>query len=118
MIISIFHYNQVQLYSNIIEEQCNVKIGEGLIEFRLVKSEETLWGKLASEGDKEMLASKREEAITISHQRAKQEKQEKAKRKREEEQFAIKEQMRLEQEDKERVEKEKQVLYICNNTIY
>ena len=101
---------EVHLFRAVIEEQCTVKIGNGLIVFHLTKREEGIWGQLCSEVDsKDELTEKRTAAVEHSHQRAKEDKEERAKKKREEEQFAIKQQMKLEEDDKERIEKQKQV---------
>ena len=96
-----------------MEEKCSVRLGNGVIEFRLLKTEEKLWGKLNETKSKEEMASKRQEAILASQKREKELKDERAKRKREEEQFAIREQMKLEQTKRENMEKQKQVyIYI------
>ena len=101
---------EVYLYAEVIEEQCTVKVGNGVIEFRLIKKEIGLWGDLVSKEaeSKHVLEEKRAEAVEKVRRVAAEEAEARAKKKREEEQFAIREQMRLEQEQRERIEGEKQ----------
>lgn len=101
---------EVHLFAPVEEEQCTAKIGNGVIEFRLIKKEPGVWGKLASgkSEDKAFMVERRAEAIEHAHKTAAEIADQKAKKKREEEQYAIKQQMRLEEEDRERIEREKQ----------
>lgn len=102
---------EVQLLAPVLEEKCLVKIGNGIIHFRLVKKTPGLWGRLDAPdgGNKASMAEKRAAALAHAQQKAAEEDAEKVKQKREEEQFAIKQQMRLENEEKERIERVKQV---------
>ena len=101
---------EVYLYADVIEEQCTARVGNGIIEFRLIKKEAGLWGNLASEEteDKQVLGEKRAEAVEKVQRSAAEQAEARAKKKREEEQFAIREQMKLEQAQRERIEGEKQ----------
>ena len=101
---------EVYLYGEVIEEQCTAKVGNGVIEFRLIKKEIGLWGSLASKEaeTKHVLEEKRAEAVEKVRKTAAELAEARAKKKREEEQFAIREQMRLEQEQREKIEGEKQ----------
>ena len=103
---------EVQLFAPVVEEQCTAKVGNGKIDFRLVKRTAGLWGILNNPDDRNRDAMKgnREKAIARAQERAEQDIKDRAKKKREEEQYAIKEQMRIEQEERERIEKEKQVI--------
>ena len=103
---------EVQLFAPVVEEQCTVKLGNGKIDFRLVKRTAGLWGSLnhPDAGSKDAMKGNREKAIARAHERAEQEVEDRAMKKREEEQYAIKEQMRIEQEERERIEREKQVI--------
>lgn len=110
---------EVQLFAPVVEEQCEAKVGNGTVEFRLVKKTVGLWGSLNNPDarSKEAMKENREKAIARAHERAELDSKDRAKKKREEEQYAIKEQMRIEQEEQERIEKEKQVIthssYVC-----
>ena len=103
------YFFEVQLYRPVIEDQCTVRIGNGVILFTLVKEEKGIWGQLFSEEDKESMIEKRKVAVDHAQKQAEQDRAEKAKKKRDEEQFAIKKQMKLDEEERERIEKEKQV---------
>lgn len=102
---------EVQLFAPVLEEKCTVRIGNGVVDFRLVKRSPGLWNRLvAPEGeDKSCMVEKRSEAIAHAHKKAAEEREERAKKKREEEQFAIKQQMKLEEEERGRIERIKQV---------
>lgn len=103
---------EVYLHAAVVEDQCTVKLGNGIIEFRLIKKELGLWGSLICKEtaeDKNVLAEKRTEAMEVVKKVAVEETEARAKKKREEERFAIREQMRLEQEERERIEADKQV---------
>ena len=101
---------EVHLFAQVAEEQCTAKVGNGVIEFRLIKKESGMWGSLASveSEEKDVMVEKRAEAIEHAHKKAAELAEEKAKKKREEEQFAIRQQMKLEEEERERIEREKQ----------
>ena len=102
---------EVYLAAEVVEEKCTVKLGDGAVEFRLVKKESELWGALAAKdvvGDKEALAEKRTGAVEAVGKAAVERAEARAAKKREEERYAIREQMRLEQEARERIEGEKQ----------
>ena len=101
---------EVLLYAPVVEEQCVARVGNGVIDFMLIKKEQGLWGRLASEEsqDKEKMVEKRAEAVDYAHKAAKELAEQKAKKKREEETFAIKQQMKLEAEERERIDQEKQ----------
>lgn len=102
---------ELQLFAPVVEEQCSVRIGNGMVEFRLVKRNPGLWTRLrAPEGeDESSMVEKRSEAIAHAHKKAAEEGEARAKKKREEEQFAIKQQMKLEEEERARIERTKQV---------
>lgn len=97
---------EVHLFALVVEEKCTAKVGNGVIEFVLVKEEPGLWGRLNSEEstDKSVMAEKRQEAIDHVHKTAAETADLKAKKKKEEETFAIKQQMKLEEEERERIE--------------
>lgn len=101
---------EVYLYADVVEEQCTARVGNGIIEFRLIKKEAGLWGNLASKEteDKQVLGEKRAEAVEKVQRSAAEEAEARAKKKREEERFVIREQMKLEQAQRERIEGEKQ----------
>lgn len=101
---------EVYLHAEVLEEQCTARVGNGVIEFRLIKKEVGLWGDLASKEteDRLVLGEKRAEAVEKVQRVAVEQAEARAKKKREEEQFAIREQMKLEQEERERIEAEKQ----------
>ena len=101
---------EVYLYADVVEEQCTARVGNGIIEFRLIKKEAGLWGNLASEEteDKQVLGEKRAEAVEKVQRSAAEQAEARAKKKREEERFVIREQMKLEQAQRERIEGEKQ----------
>ena len=103
---------EVQLFASVVEEQCTAKVGNGKIDFRLVKRKAGLWGSLNSSNarSKEAMKENREKAIARAQEHAKQAIEDRDKKKREEDQYAIKEQMRIEQEERERIEREKQVI--------
>ena len=92
-----------------MEEKCNVKVGNGVIEFRLAKQEEREWGQLMRTVGREDMVGARERAVLASQLKEKSIVEERAKKKREEEQYAIREQMKLEQEKREAIAMEKQV---------
>lgn len=97
--------------NSVIEDQCSVAVGNGVIEFRLVKQEEGLWEKLASTTNKKEMAEKREQAVEEAQKSEKKRSEERARKKKEEERFAIKEQMRIEQEERDDIKKQKDVMY-------
>ena len=101
---------EVLLYAPVIEERCVARVGNGMIDFTLVKKEPGIWGRLHSgeSESKEKMIEKRAEAVDYAHRSAKELAEQKAKKKREEESFAIKQQMKLEEEERERIEREKQ----------
>lgn len=101
---------EVLLYAPVIEERCVARVGNGVIDFTLIKKEPGIWGRLNSEESesKEKMIEKRAEAVDYAHRSAKELAEQKAKKKREEESFAIKQQMKLEEEERERIEQEKQ----------
>lgn len=93
-----------------IEEKCRAKVGNGLIEFCLMKKDEGLWGQIGSSTiDKDEMKRRRDEAVLASHQREKELVEKRAKAKKQEETFAIREQMKIEQEKRDRIEKVKKV---------
>ena len=100
---------EVQLFATVVEEQCSVKIGNGVVEFRLLKARPGIWGRLATQEDKINMAERRLEAIVHSHKKATEESEVRVKKKREEEQFAISQQMKLEEQEAARIEAVKQV---------
>ncbi len=99
------------MFASVVEEKCNVRVGNGVIEFQLVKEDHgTMWGQIHStDTSKTHVASKREEALRLSQQREQELIEKRAKLKREEERFAIRQQMKLEQEKREQLEREKEV---------
>ncbi len=101
---------EVLLYAPVIEERCVARVGNGVIDFTLIKKEPGIWGRLNSEEaeSKEKMVEKRAEAVDYVHKSAKELAEQKAKKKREEESFAIRQQMKLEEEERERIEQEKQ----------
>ena len=101
---------EVYLYAEVVEERCTARVGNGVVEFRLVKREAGMWGRLDSEEaqDKHVLGERRAEAVEKVQKATAEQAMARAKKKREEEQFAIREQMKLEQEQRERIEREKQ----------
>ncbi len=101
---------EVHLFAPVEEELCSAKIGNGAIEFRLIKKEPKVWGRLVSaeSEDKAFMVEKRAEAIDHAHKSAAEMAEEKAKKKREEERYAVKQQMKLEEDERERIEGEKQ----------
>ena len=104
---------EVQLFAEVVEEQCSVKIGNGVVEFRLLKASPGMWGHLAAQEDKNGMVERRMEAIAHAHKKAAEDKEARAKKKREEEQFAIRQQMKLEEQETARIEAVKQV-YLYN----
>ena len=101
---------EVLLYAPVVEEQCVARVGNGVIDFTLIKKEPVLWGRLSSEEseNKETMIERRAEAVDYAHKAAKELAEQKAKKRREEESFAIKQQMKLETEERERIAQEKQ----------
>ena len=101
---------EVHLFALVAEEKCTAKVGNGVIEFVLVKEEPGLWGQLTSEEskDKAFMSDKRREAIEHAQKTAAEVAEQKAKKKKEEETFAIKQQMKLEEEERARIEQVKQ----------
>lgn len=101
---------EVLLYAPVIEERCIARVGNGMIDFTLIKKEPGIWGRLHSEESesKEKMIEKRAEAVDYAHRSAKELAEQKAKKRREEESFAIKQQMKLEEEEREKIEREKQ----------
>ena len=101
---------EVLLYASVIEERCTARVGNGMINFTLVKKEPGIWGRLRSEESesKKKMIEKRAEAVDYAHRTAKEVAEQKAKKKREEESFAIRQQMKLEEEERGRIEREKQ----------
>ena len=101
---------EVHLHAPVVEEQCSAKVGNGVIEFRLIKKEPGLWGRLSSAAseDKDFMVDRRAEAVEYVHKKATELAEQKAKKKREEERYAIKQQMKLEEEEQERIKQEKQ----------
>ena len=101
---------EVLLYASVIEERCVARVGNGMINFTLIKKEPGIWGRLHSEESesKEKMIEKRAEAVDYAHRSAKEVADQKAKKKREEESFAIRQQMKLEEEERGRIEREKQ----------
>ena len=102
---------EAYLHAEVVEEHCTARVGNGVIEFRLLKKDAGLWGRLlapeAAE-DRRVLAEKRAEAVEAVRKATEQQAEARAKKKREEERFAVREQMKLEQEERERIEREKQ----------
>ena len=102
---------EVYLAAEVVEEQCTVKVGDGAVEFRLLKKETGLWGTLAAsdvDQDKQTLAEKRAEAVEVVGKAAVGRAEARAAKKREEDRYAVREQMRLEQEARGRIEGQKQ----------
>ena len=102
---------EVQLFAPVAEEKCTVRIGNGVVLFRLVKKTPGIWSKLAElEGEeKSAMSEKRSEAVAQAHRKAAEEREEKTKKKKKEETFAINKQIKLEQEERARIEAVKQV---------
>ena len=103
---------EVYLEGEVVEEACTVRVGDGAVEFRLVKKKSGLWGALAAGDvgeDRQILAEKRAEAVETVGKAAVEKAEARAVKKREEERYAVREQMRLEQEERARIEEEKQV---------
>ena len=110
----------MNLFESVIEEECNVRVGNGVIEFHLIKEYSKIWGQIQSPTcTKDKAASKREEAIRISQQREQDLMEKNAKIKRDEERFAIRQEMKLEQEKRDSLEKEKKVVMatMMNNVL-
>ena len=101
---------ELHLFKPVTESQSTAQIGKGVINFRLVKKEPTLWGRLHSHEseDKEAMVAARAEAVAHSQRVDAELREERARKKREEEQYAIQQQMKQEQEERDRIEKEKQ----------
>lgn len=101
---------EVHLFKHVVEAQSTAKIGNGIINFRLLKKEPKVWGRLNSHEseDKGTMAAMRTEAVAQSQRTEAELREEKAKKKREEEQYAIQQQMKQEQEERDRIEREKQ----------
>ena len=101
---------EVHLHAPVVEEQCTAKVGNGVIDFRLIKMEPRLWGRLSSaeSEDRKFMVDRRVEAVEYAHKKATELAEQKAKKKREEERYAVKQQMKLEEEERERIKQEKQ----------
>ena len=102
---------EVYLRGAVVEEKCVVRVGDGSVEFRLVKREPGVWGGLVdieAVGDKKVMSGRRAEAVEAVGKGEVERAEARAVKKREEERFAVREQMRLEQEQRERIEGEKQ----------
>ncbi len=101
---------EVHLFALVVEEKCTAKVGNGVIEFVLIKQEPGTWGRLNSEESKEksVMVEKRREAIEHVQKTAAEVVEQKAKKKKEEETFAIRQQMKLEEDERERIETIKQ----------
>ena len=97
---------EVYLFAPVVEERCTAKVGNGVIEFILVKETESLWSTLVSEEseDKAVMDEKRKEAIEHARKVAEKVAEDKAKKAREEKTFAIKKEMKLEEEEREHIE--------------
>ncbi len=97
---------EVHLHAPVLEERCTAKVGNGVIEFVLMKEEEGIWGRLESQEseNKEFMSAKRAEAVEHAEKAAANLAKENAKKKREEERFAIRQEMKLEDEERERIE--------------
>lgn len=97
---------EIHLYAPVLEEKCTAKIGNGVVEFILVKEEQGLWGRLTSEEseDETAMSAKRAEALEHVQKVSRELAEERAKKKKEEERFAVKEEMRLEEEEREQIE--------------
>ena len=56
---------EVHLHAPVMEEQCSAKVGNGVIEFRLIKKVPGLWGRLSSAAseDKDFMVDRRVEAV-------------------------------------------------------
>ena len=98
-----------------MEEKSCARVGGGVIELRLCKKEEMIWGQLQSslkgnmkwymselcgiysiiQVDKEGMKKKREEAVKVAQERAEQEQTERATKRRDAEKFSIKQQMKV-----------------------
>ena len=100
---------EVHLHAPILEEKCTVKVGNGVVNFILMKEEQGIWQRLESEDSesKELMIEKRAEAAEHAQKAAAKLAEEKAKKKKEEETFAIKQEMKLEEEERERIEQVK-----------
>lgn len=100
---------EVHLHAPVLEEKCTAKIGNGAVNFLLVKEEPGLWGSLASaeSQDKQVMKEKRAEALKHAEEETAKLAEERAKKKREEERFAVKQEMKLEQEEREKIEQVK-----------
>lgn len=101
---------EVLLHAPVIEERCIARVGDGVINFILIKKEPKLWGRLESEEseNKDKMIEKRAEAVDYAHKAAKELAEQRAKKKREEESYAIRQQMKLEEEERERIAQQKQ----------
>ncbi len=101
---------EVHLFAPVEEEQCRARVGNGVVEFRLLKKDPHVWGRLSSAEceDKAFMVEKRAEAIGRAHKSAAEMAEQKAKKKQEEERYAVKQQIKLEEDDRERIEGEKQ----------
>lgn len=101
---------EVHLFALVVEEKCTAKVGNGVIEFVLIKEEPGIWGRLNSEEsrEKDFMTEKRAEAIEHAQKAAAELAEQKAKKKRDEDTYAIRQQMKLEEEERERIEQVKQ----------
>lgn len=101
---------EVHLFKLVVETQSTAKIGKGVINFRLIKKEPGLWGRLNSyeSEDKDAMVAKRAEAVAHSQRLQAELREDRAKKKREEEQYVIQQQMKQEQEERDRIERDKQ----------
>ena len=109
---------EVFLFAPVVEEKSCARVGGGVIELRLYKKEEMIWGQLQSSlkgnmkwymselcgiysciiiipVDKEGMKKKREEAVKVAQERAEQEQAERATKRRDAEKFSIKQEMKV-----------------------
>ncbi len=98
---------EVHLFAPVVEEKCTAKVGNGVIEFILIKEEHRLWGTLVSEEsqDKAVMMEKRQEAMDHAAATAAKVAEDKAKKIREEKTFAIKKEMKIEEDEREKIER-------------
>ena len=108
---------EIFLFAPVVQEKSCARVGEGVIELRLCKKKEMIWGQLQSslkgntkwymselcgiysciiiiQVDKEGMKKKREEAVKVAQEKAEQEQAERATKRRDAEKFSIKQQMK------------------------
>lgn len=98
------------LFAPVDDVAGTAQIGNGAVLFRLRKQEPGFWGQVQSPQaeDKEVMRSKREDAIDKTQKRIEEELKKKAETKRDHEKLAIKEMIKIEDHERNRIEGRKQ----------